>query len=117
MKKNNVITFRLSDEEFKPFLKAMEILRSDNKSDFFRNLVVSNFDLKSVDKRKSETFNELLYYFNKASNNINQVAKRIHQEALKENGELKQEILNAILASLNRLNENFRTGITEFKNK
>lgn len=55
--------------------------------------------------------------FNKASNNINQVAKRIHQEALKENGELKQEILNAILASLNRLNENFRTGITEFKNK
>ena len=66
--------------------------------------------MKSVDKRKSETFNELLYYFNKASNNINQVAKRIHQEALKETGELKQEILNAILASLNRLNENFRTG-------
>ena len=50
MKKNNVITFRLSDEEFKPFLEAMEILRSDNKSDFFRSLVVSNFDLNKVDK-------------------------------------------------------------------
>lgn len=55
MKRNNVITFRLSDEEFEPFLEAMEILRSDNKSDFFRNLVVSNFDLKKVDKRNTET--------------------------------------------------------------
>lgn len=116
-KKKNVITFRLSDEEFEPFIKAMDILKNQNRSEFFRDLVVSNFDLNEVDKRKTEYYKGLLFYFNKASNNINQVAKRIHQESLKGGGDLRTETLNAILGSLNRLNENFKTGIEEFKNE
>ena len=116
-KKKNVITFRLSDEEFEPFIKAMDILKNENRSEFFRELVVSNFDLNEVDKRRTEYYKGLLFYFNKASNNINQIAKRIHLESLKGGGELKLETLNAILMSLNMVNDNFNTGISEFRNE
>lgn len=72
--KNNkdvVISLRISAEDFSLFANKIETSKM-SRSAFFRNIVLSktnniNITVKNTDK--------LLYYFNKAGNNINQLAK------------------------------------------
>ncbi|WP_249962168.1 plasmid mobilization protein [Histophilus somni] len=78
MKKNKgvVISFRLNEEEFKPFKYLLD--KSDKtKSEFFRDVFLSK------EKNINVTFNELkpIDYFNilrvvnKSGNNLNQLAR------------------------------------------
>lgn len=50
------------------------------KSEFFRSIILDNFQEEYIKQEKEFAFNGLLYFFNKASNNINQLAKGMHQE-------------------------------------
>lgn len=78
MKKNKgvVVSFRLTEEEFKPFKELLD--KSDKtKSEFFRDIFLAK------EKNINITFNELKpidYYsilrvVNKSGNNLNQIAK------------------------------------------
>ena len=81
MKKNKgvVVSFRLTEEEFKPFKELLD--KSDKtKSEFFRDIFLSK------EKNINITFNELKpfdYYnilrvVNKSGNNLNQIAKNFN---------------------------------------
>ncbi|KPY88581.1 hypothetical protein ALP50_200182 [Pseudomonas syringae pv. spinaceae] len=73
--KDRVVSFRLTEEQYAPFEKIMQ--QSGTKSSvFFRELVLNKnpvFKAASVDQGR------LVFIFNKSSNNLNQLAKRVHQ--------------------------------------
>lgn len=98
-KKVNVVTIRLSDDEIKPFFEAMESLGIKNKSEFYRAVLLNNFDPNKHDKSNQEKLNKILFYYNKSSNNLNQIAKAVNTFVMK-GGVTEQEKINI----LNRLN-------------
>ncbi|RMU94759.1 plasmid mobilization protein, partial [Pseudomonas amygdali] len=73
--KDRVVSFRLTEEQYAPFEKIMQ--QSGTKSSvFFRELLLNKtpvFKAASVDQER------LVFIFNKSSNNLNQLAKRVHQ--------------------------------------
>ena len=81
--KSVVVTLRLSENEIKPLDSAREKL-GITRSEFFRMILLNNFDPKVHDKSTKEDLNKALFYFNKTSNNINQIAKSLNTMLLKE---------------------------------
>ncbi|HBP4890436.1 TPA: MobC family plasmid mobilization relaxosome protein [Pseudomonas aeruginosa] len=76
-KRGRVLSFRLSDEEFAAFdekLKASGM----NKSEFFRDVFLKGKVSFSVKAAPPKEYKRLLFIFNKASNNLNQLAHRVH---------------------------------------
>ncbi|KAB7685425.1 plasmid mobilization relaxosome protein MobC [Plesiomonas shigelloides] len=80
VERKNIIAIRLTDEEYEPFRVLLES-SNISKSDFFRSLILSRV-IEIPPPQKSKTTNQdykkLLFYVNKTSNNINQIAKRLN---------------------------------------
>lgn len=118
MKANNVkdivITFRISVEEFEPYKKAIDTLNI-KKSEFFRAIITDSFDPKIHDKKSKKDAEKLLFYYNKTSNNINQIAKKINKADLE--GKLNDVFLMKMLNSIELISESLLNGIEEFKNE
>lgn len=93
--KTIVISLRLTHDEFSPFIKQIEESKL-SKSAFFRNLVVDKTGSINIVVR--DTAN-LLYLFNKCSNNINQLAMKVN--SAHKNGTISDRkyslFLNALL--------------------
>lgn len=82
--RKHVISVRLTEEEYEPFKKILESTEI-SKSDFFRLVLLNRIaDLPSKPKVTTD-YKECLFYFNKTSNNLNQIAKRINIDAKKGN--------------------------------
>ncbi|PHX27857.1 molybdopterin-guanine dinucleotide biosynthesis protein MobC [Pseudomonas amygdali] len=96
--KDRVVSFRLTEEQYAPFEKIMQ--QSGTKSSvFFRELLLNKTPVfKAASGTKSSVFfrelllnktpvfkaasvdqERLVFIFNKSSNNLNQLAKRVHQ--------------------------------------
>ncbi|AIW17486.1 plasmid mobilization protein [Vibrio tubiashii] len=76
--KDEVITFRLTAEQYAPFKKQIED-NNTNKSSFFRQLTLANQHFVVESKELPKDTARLLFLANKVSNNLNQLAKRVHQ--------------------------------------
>lgn len=82
--RKHVISVRLTEEEYEPFKKILESTEI-SKSQFFRLVLLDRLsDLPSKPKVTTD-YKKCLFYFNKTSNNINQIARRINIDA-KEGG-------------------------------
>lgn len=77
--KSRVITLRLKEDEYAKFEQIL-CDTGISKSDFFRLLILGKFNPNVHNKIKKDNHREMLRLFNKASNNINQIAKKINTE-------------------------------------
>lgn len=111
MKKDNKnihITFRLTESEYAPFKEVIDTLGL-SKSEFFRLLLTKQLDPDIHNKINSEKYDRLLFYFNKTSNNINQIARQIN--AAYKGGMITDQRLIRWLTVLNTISDNFLSGI------
>ncbi len=77
-KKEIVVTFRLSESEFKPYEKL--IAKSGLKrSSVMREVFIAKSSKVVLPKKQSDDSKRLLFLANKASNNINQLARNLNK--------------------------------------
>ncbi|END8018786.1 plasmid mobilization relaxosome protein MobC [Shigella boydii] len=103
IERKNIIAVRFTDEEFEPFKKFIDE-SGVSKSDFFRAIILSKEivlpQVKKLSKEEEKDYKKLLFFVNKASNNINQIAKRLNMEskggAIKETTYIKA--MNALIS-------------------
>ncbi|PUA41474.1 molybdopterin-guanine dinucleotide biosynthesis protein MobC [Pseudomonas protegens] len=77
-KRNRVLSFRLSDEEFAAFDEKLKASRM-SKSEFFREVFINakvSFNVKAAPPKE---YGRLLFLYNKSSNNINQLTHSVHR--------------------------------------
>lgn len=80
MKKTNKsvhVTFRLTEDEYAPFAKAIAQL-DISKSEFFRMLTLNRIENYQPDLRQQPDYKRCLFLMNKTSNNLNQIAHRLN---------------------------------------
>ena len=75
--KDVVITFRLSQEEFAPF-EVMLKRSTLKRSAFFRETFLSSDKQFTMKEKTHPDYARLLFFVSKASNNINQIAKKLN---------------------------------------
>lgn len=77
--KSVAISFRLTESEYKPYKDILGHTEL-TKTEFFRNVFLNKQYTFNVKERRPVDYHRLIFYFNKASNNINQIAKRLNED-------------------------------------
>lgn len=72
-----IITTRLNDADFAQFEAKVEASNM-SRSDFFRDCILSNKTKVVAREVESKDYQKLLFVINKASNNLNQIAKKLN---------------------------------------
>lgn len=108
-KATNLVSFRLTDEEYQPIKNAIEN-STLTKTEICRAVFLNQQFTFNLKQSKPVDYNKLIFIFNKASNNINQIAKVVNTENQK--GTLTDEKFNAILNKLITL-ESYLNGFIE----
>lgn len=72
--KDIVVSLRISRDEFSPFEEQIRLSKL-SRSAFFRKLVLEKSSFVKIEVKDTR---QLLYIFNKASNNINQLAFKMN---------------------------------------
>ncbi|WP_141108952.1 plasmid mobilization relaxosome protein MobC [Aeromonas veronii] len=97
--KDVIVSFRLSSAEFEPFEKEM-IRLGMSKSKYFNLLVTGKLEESLASGHNTKDYKKLLFFVNKASNNINQIAKRLNVES--KGGAIKEatyiKAMNALIS-------------------
>jgi hypothetical protein len=78
-KKDVLISFRLTESEYEPYKEILEKTEL-SKTDFFRGVFLQKQYTFNVQECKPVEYGKLMFIFNKTSNNINQIAKRLNAE-------------------------------------
>lgn len=73
----NIVTFRLSDAEYAPYQSILDT-GSITKSKLFREVFIAKGDIIELPKFQSNDNKRLMFLANKASNNINQIARKLN---------------------------------------
>ena len=96
--KNVHVTFRLTEEEYAPFDRAIKELNI-SKSEFFR--------LLTIGKINTPEYKRCLSQLSWAGNNINQIAHRLNSDHLKGiiSESLYKKVLNGLIGIRDRLQE------------
>ncbi|MGF1871970.1 MobC family plasmid mobilization relaxosome protein [Photobacterium indicum] len=77
-KRTELVSFRLTKDEYRPYKLIVE--KTDlSKSDLFRRVFLSKDLTFNVKENKPIDYTRLVFYFNKSSNNINQIAHKINE--------------------------------------
>ncbi|EEQ7690655.1 relaxosome protein [Escherichia coli] len=109
VERKHVISLRLTDEEYLPFheyLTSFEVSRSE----FFRMVILNRLDdIPTLKQKRQPDYSELLRLFNKSSNNINQIAKKINTEY--RNGFISENTYLRYLNVLINIRDAFVAGI------
>lgn len=72
-----IVTFRLSESEFEPYKKILD--ETDiKKSRLFREVFIAKSGAIELPKEQSKSTKRLLFLASKASNNINQIARKLN---------------------------------------
>lgn len=102
MSKDNkevVVSFRLSSAEFEPFEREIKRLGM-SKSKYFNLLVTGKLEESLSSGHNTKDYKKSLFYMNKASNNINQIAKRLNMD--NKDGVIKEttyiKAMNALIS-------------------
>jgi len=108
--KNKVVAFRLSQEDFSQF--EVKLASSNmNKSEFFRQVFLSanvNITLKSA---PSKDLLKLTFLFNKASNNLNQIAHQVNAAHL--SGKVSERLYKRVNNALVDIRQLFMVGLQD----
>lgn len=94
------LSFRLTKDDYAAYLAKVKA-SGMSKSKFFRDCVLNNRTHVIARKQSSTEKGQLLYLFNKASNNINQLAYRANSDHVA--GRISERTYAAILAELEEL--------------
>ncbi|EAW9501218.1 molybdopterin-guanine dinucleotide biosynthesis protein MobC [Salmonella enterica] len=76
-KKDRVVAFRLSQSEFTKFEEKL-VVSEMSKSEFFREVFLNSNVNITVKGAPSKELKNLVFIYNKASNNINQIAYKLN---------------------------------------
>lgn len=107
-KKDIQVAIRFSKEEFEPLEKIIKKGGWSNAK-FLRMIILNQVNVHDYTPKENEKINRLLFYFNKTSNNLNQIAKQLNAAHIE--GKLTEKKLMIGLNELIKINENFHYGI------
>ena len=100
-----LVSFRLTDADHQAYLEKVEA-SGLKPSTFFRDCVLTNKTQIIARPKSSIEKSRLLYLFNKASNNINQLAHRANSEH--KGGALSESTYHAVLDALDELSRDMK---------
>lgn len=111
-KKDIVISVRLTESEYS-FYKSLIDESGETKSSFFRKLILNHNQPIELKKKKTKSidYKKILFVFNKASNNINQIAKILNTHA--KSGNLDDKKLPLIFNMLSEVTVLMKGNINE----
>lgn len=95
------LNFRIDTESFAAFEEKVKA-SGMNKSEFFRELVLTNKTQVIERKKTTDNTKYALYLLNKSSNNINQLARAAH--IANQKGDISDNIYLSFLESLENHN-------------
>ena len=102
------LSIRLTDSEYAPFRKAMELTNTP-ASEYLRLHLTGKLTPIMPSEVNKKEIKELIRLFNKTSNNINQIAKRFN--TLAKEGTITSRQAMLALNTLNRISDNLLIGI------
>lgn len=109
VERKHVISLRLTDEEYQSFHEYFTSLEV-SRSEFFRMVILNRLDdIPTLKQKRPVEYRELLRLFNKSSNNINQIAKKINTEY--RNGFISESTYLRYLNVLVNIRDAFVTGV------
>ncbi|MBC3997507.1 plasmid mobilization relaxosome protein MobC [Morganella morganii] len=109
IERKNMVSFRLTDGEYEPFKKIIDKMEV-SRSEFFRMMVLGQTDaIPELKTKKPPEYDRLLFLFNKASNNINQLAKQVN--TAHKDGLLTEKKLADWYRKLSIITDNLLAGI------
>lgn len=121
-KKTKVISFRVPEEEAN---KIEEIIKNSDlsRSEFFRHFFFSKQKeekvIINVTKKerniKNKDYSKLVFYYNKSSNNLNQLAKQIN--TYNKNGLLSDNLFLLLLTKIDTIEKLLFKGVNNGYNK
>ncbi len=105
--RSEVISFRLSEDEYAPYRRVIED-SGTSRAELFRKvfLELTPSITISASKRASKENPKILFYANKTSNNINQIARQLNIAA--KTGDLDRRMLNRAVIALESIEREFR---------
>ncbi|HCP0994452.1 TPA: relaxosome protein [Escherichia coli] len=111
VERKHVISLRLTDEEYQSFHEYFTSLEV-SRSEFFRMVILNRLDdIPTLKQKRPVEYRELLILFNKSSNNINQIAKKINTEY--RNGFISESTYLRYLNVLVNIRDAFVAGINK----
>lgn len=111
VERKHVISLRLTDEEYQSFHEYFTSLEV-SRSEFFRMVILNRLDdIPTLKQKRPVEYRELLRLFNKSSNNINQMAKKINTEY--RNGFISESTYLRYLNVLVNIRDAFVAGINK----
>lgn len=104
VERKHIISVRLTDEEYAPFKEILEATEI-SKSEFFRLVMLNRLNDLPSKPKTTQDYKKCLFYLNKTSNNINQIAKRINIDSKSGvvNDNTYNRFVNALLSISNSL--------------
>ncbi|EFI4715972.1 plasmid mobilization relaxosome protein MobC [Salmonella enterica] len=96
--RKNVISIRLTDEEYQPFKELLE--HTDiSKSEFFRALILNRVSELPSKPKVTDDYKRCLFFLSKTSNNVNQIAHRLNLDHNKGiiSSSLYEKTLNTLI--------------------
>lgn len=104
------ISFRLSSEDYATWQEKVQA-SGLSASEFFRDAVLTNRTQVVARAAPSRDYDRLLYLFNKAGNNLNQLVHRVHTEHLA--GTVSEATAAGVLSELQRLTRYMRAALQD----
>ncbi len=104
------VSFRLTEADHEAYTKKVEA-SGLKPSDFFRDCVLTNKTQVIARTPASEDKRRLIYLFNKASNNLNQLAHRANAARLA--GHVSEDVYTGILGELTQLSHAMKAAIKD----
>ena len=105
---DRTVAFRMSSNTFAEFEKKL-MLAGVSRSEFFREVFINNNVSLIVKSAPSREYKEMLFLFNKASNNLNQVARQAN--VAKKSGLLSDAIATRLLQELVQIRQLMLSGL------
>lgn len=105
-----VVSLRLTPTDHELWLSKVEA-SGQTRSEFFRSCVLGNKTEVIAKKAASADKLRLLHYFNKTSNNMNQLAWSAHQT--RKRGLLDARAFEQVIAHLNTISQLMQKGIND----
>ncbi len=105
--KDIVVSLRLSRDEFSPFEQQIKESKL-SRSAFFRRLVLDKKNFITIEVKDTR---QLLYLFNKSSNNINQLAFKVN--VAHKNGRISDSKYTLFLNALLNIESLMKKAVTD----
>lgn len=108
--KTEVVAFRLSPDEFLPFAEKLKI-SGMSRSSFFRQIFIDSNVSFTVNAIPDTNYRKLLFYYNKSSNNLNQIAHIANSANL--NGQVSEVTMKKVLIELITIRNILLSGVSD----